>query len=175
MVDWKQELVVAHLVKQEIAKVDLDGLWEITLPEVRASEEEIQFLESRLGYPLDAQYRAFLLHANGWREFSGGIGVFGVADLLGGRRAARAIELTETLEPLRDLCGFDRTDVLPIAMSSDDIDIMLMTRPHAAEPGKVFWFADGLIDTFPGFDEWFLSMVDYLRQDYRRLAEKHRV
>ena len=38
--DWKRELVIAHLVKQEIAKIDFDGLWENTLPEVLASEEQ---------------------------------------------------------------------------------------------------------------------------------------
>jgi hypothetical protein len=44
---------------------------------------------------------------------------------------------------------------MAVAVSSDDIDIMLMTRPHAGEPGQVFWFAGGLIDTFPTFEDFF--------------------
>ena len=31
----------------------------------------------------------------------------------------------------------------------------------------------GLIDVFPGFDEWFLAMVDYIREDYQRLLKRN--
>lgn len=65
--DWKRELVIARLVKQRVSEVDVDGIWENTLPEVAASEEELQALESRLGYFLDSKHRAFLSHANEWR------------------------------------------------------------------------------------------------------------
>jgi hypothetical protein len=171
--DWKRELVIAHLVKQKIAEVDADGLWENTLPGVAASEEELLALETRLGYVLDSQHRAFLLHANGWRAFKNHVDVFGVSDFVGGQRAARAADLVETLEPLNELCGFDRSDLLPIAVSSDDIDVMLMTRPHTTTPGKVLWLAGGLVDTFSGFDEWFLAMVDYNLLNYQHLVEKH--
>lgn len=171
--DWKRELVIAHLVKQKVSEVDVDGIWENTLPEVAASEEELHALEARLGYFLDSEHRAFLSHANGWRAFKHRIDIFGTSDFIDGPRAARAMELVESLEPLKELCGFDKADLLPIAVSSDDIDIMLITRPHTEKPGQVIWFAGGVIDTFPGFDEWFLAMVDYNRLDYRYLVEKH--
>lgn len=171
--DWKRELVIAHLVKQKIAEVDAEGLWENTLPEVAATEEELRALEARLGYALNSQHRAFLLHANGWRAFKNHIDIFGVGDFVGGPSAARATALIESLEPLKELCGFDKSDMLPIAVSSDDIDVMLMTRPHATTPGKVLWLAGGLVDTFSGFDEWFLAMVDYNRLNYQYLVEKH--
>lgn len=171
--DWKRELVIAHLVKQKIAEVDVDGLWEYTLPEVAATEDQLQALEARMGYGLDLQHRAFLLHANGWRAFEQNIDVFGVDDFIGGPHAARAAELVESLEPLEPLCGLGTGDVLPIAVSANDIDVMLMARPHTESPGQVLWFAGGLIETFPSFNEWFLAMVDYLRLDYQRLVEKH--
>lgn len=170
--DWKRELVIAHLVKQKVAEVDVDGLWENTLPEVAASKEELDALEARLGYLLDPQHRAFLSHANGWSAFLHRIDVFGTGDFIGGERAVRAVELVESLEPLKDLCGFGKSDLLPIAVSSDDIDLMLITRPHTATPGQVLWLAGGVIDTFSGFDEWFVAMVDYNRLDYRNLVEK---
>jgi len=170
--DWKRELVIAHLVKQKIAEVDVDGIWENTLPEVAASEDQLLLLERRLGYGLDPQFRAFLRHANGWRAFKNYIDVFGAEDFVGGPRAERAAELVESLEPLEQLCGLGRQDVLPIAVSSNDIDVMLMTRPRTEAPGKVLWFAGGLVETFPDFDEWFLAMVDYLRLNYQRLVEK---
>lgn len=49
--------------------------------------------------------------------------------------------LIESLEPLYPLCGLDKQDVLPIAVSSDDIDVMVMARPHTETPGKVLWLA----------------------------------
>lgn len=171
--DWKRELVIAHLVKQKVAEVDVDHLWESTLPEVAASPDQLRVLEARLGYALDPQYREFLLHANGWRAFEQRVDIFGAEDFLGGPRAVRAIALIESLEPLEPLCGFGKHDLMPIAVSSDDIDVTVMTRPHTKEPGKVLWFAGGLIDTFAGFDEWFLAMVDYNRQEYQRLVKEH--
>ncbi len=171
--DWKRELVIAHLVKQEIAKVDEEHLWENTSPEVAVTEDQVWLLESELGYKLDAQHRAFLLHANGWRAFTQHVDVFGIGDLVGGPRAVKAIELIESLHDLKELCGFDKPDVLPIAVS-DDIDVMVIARPHTAAPGRVIWLAGGVIETFPGFDEWFFAMFDYNRYEYQRLLKKHR-
>lgn len=170
--DWKRELVIAHLVKQKIAEVDVDRLWDNPLPGVAASPAQIQSLENRIGSVIDPQHKEFLLHANGWPSFMQHIDVLGIEDLNGGRRATRAMELIESLEPLEEICGFGKHDLLPIAVSSDDIDLMLIARPHTVTPGKVLWFAGGLIDSYPGFDEWFLAMVDYNRQLYQRLAAK---
>ena len=171
--DWKRELVIAHLVKQKIAEVDSDHLWENTLPGVAASEDQLRSLEARLGHPLDSQHREFLRHANGWRAFMHHIDIFGVDDYVGGSRAMSAMELIESLEPLKALCGFEKHDVLPVAVSSDDIDVVVMARPNTTTPGKILWLAGGVIDTFPGFDEWFLAMVDYNRQEHERLVQKH--
>jgi hypothetical protein len=172
--DWKRELTIAHLVKQNIAEVDVDGLWENTLPEIAASEDQLLDLEARLGYRLDAQHRAFLLHANGWQAFTQYIDVFGTPDFMGGPRAARAAELIESLEPLEPLCGLRKSDILPIAVSSISIDVMVMARPYKTIPSKVLWLAGDVIDTFPSFDEWFLSMVDYNRDEYQRLEQEGR-
>lgn len=172
--DWKRELVIAHLIKQKIAEVDVDGLWKNTLPEVAASEEEIAAVEIALGYSIDSQYREFLLHANGWKAFEQNIDIFGVDDLVGGLRAHRATELIESMAPIKNLCGLNEADMQPIAVSSDDIDVVLIARPHLSESGKVFWFAGGLIDTFPSFEEYFLAMVDYNRINYQELVEKNK-
>jgi hypothetical protein len=171
--NWKRELAIAHLVKQKIAEVDVDRLWENTLPGVAALEDQLRSVEARLGYELDPQHRGFLLHANGWRAFMQRVDVFGVDDFVGGPRAARAAALIDSLQDLEALCGFGRPDLLPVAVSSDDIDVMVMTRSHTSTPGKVLWLAGGLVDTFPGFEEWFLAMVDYNRHEYQRLVKKH--
>jgi hypothetical protein len=97
---------------------------------------------------------------------------YSINDFVSGPRATRAATLIDSLHDLEPLCGFGKSDVLPIAVSSSDIDVMVMTRPHTTEPGKVLWLAGGLVETFPGFDEWFLAMVDYNRHEYQRLAKK---
>jgi hypothetical protein len=171
--DWKRELVIAHLVKQKIAEADVDGLWENTLPEVAASDYQLHELEVRLGYPLDPQHRQFLSHANGWRALMQRVDVFGTDDFTGGPRAERAIMLLKSFHDLKELCGFGEQEILPIAVSSDDIDVVVMTRPDTATPGRVLWLAGGVIDTFAGFDDWFLAMVDYNRQQYQRLVAEN--
>lgn len=171
--DWKRELVIAHLVKQKIAEADVDGLWENTLPEVAASPDQLSALEEALGYTLHPQHREFLSHANGWRALMQRIDVFGTDDFMGGPRAERAVMLVESLHDLKELCGFSEREVLPIAVSSSDIDVMVMTRPGTATPGRVIWLAGGVVDTFAGFDDWFLAMVDYNRQEYQRLVEEN--
>ena len=59
--DWRLDIVTAVAVDQALMRVDLDGLWEYSLPEPRASEEKIADTEDRLGYKLPGEYRSFLL------------------------------------------------------------------------------------------------------------------
>ena len=69
-------------------------------------------------------------------------------------------------------CGEAPCNLLPIAATSEDLDLFLIAGPEAETPGQVFWYAGGLIDTFPSFTEYFLAMVDYNRDEIRRLEEK---
>lgn len=162
--------MIAHLVKQKLAQVDVDHLWENTLPEVAASKEQLESLERRIGYSLHPMHREFLLHANGWRAFKSQIDVLSVEDLIDGDRAVRVLDLIESLEPLVNICGLQKNDLMPIAVSSSDIDVFMIAGPHTEVAGKVFWFAGGLVDTFENFDEWFLAMVEYIKEDYRIIA-----
>ena len=170
--DWKRELVIAHLVKQKIAEVDVEGLWENTLPEVASTEEQLLALESELQHSLDPEHRQFLLHADGWQAFMQRVDILGATDLVGGNRRDRAEELLGSLEDLKSLCGFSRSELLPIAVSSEDIDVMVLARPSSAQPGKVFWLAGAVVEHFEGFNEWFLAMVDYNRYEYQRLLKR---
>jgi hypothetical protein len=74
---------------------------------------------------------------------------------------------------IEGLCGVGKVDILPFAISSDDIDVMVMTRPQTSLPGKILWLADGLGEAFADFDEWLLATVDYNGREYERLLKKH--
>jgi hypothetical protein len=168
--DWKKEIVVAHLVKQKIAEVDVDALWEHHYPRVAASEEVIADAECKLKCALNAEHKSFLAHANGWDCFYQAVDLFGTEDLVAGPKLNRAMELLESLEDTRPLCGLDASQMKPIAVSRDDIDLFTVALPGSTKPGFVFWFAGSLIDEFPSFSEWFLAMVDYNRLEYQRLT-----
>ena len=167
--NWPKEIVVAQLVKQRVMELDVNGVWPHHLPEVAARGEELEAAEETLGHALDSRYRDFLLHANGWQGFMQAVDLFGTGDLVGGGRRDRALRLLRTLEPLKEICGFDGEDLLPIAVSRNDIDLFVSVRPGRDGAGSVLWFAGQVIDTFPNFDEYFLAMVDYCRHEALRL------
>ena len=173
MIDWKREIAVNHLVKQKIAKVQTVHSWEHPFPEVAASEQAVGSIEAQLGFKLDKDHRDFLRHANGWKSFYQAVDMFGVADLVGGPRHQRAMELLDSLEELEPLCGFAREHLLPIAVSNDDIDVFVISKPSANPHGAVLWLAGGLIDRFPSFSEWFLAMIDYNRHIYQQITNSH--
>jgi hypothetical protein len=94
------------------------------------------------------------------------------ADFLSEQRSQFAKELLETWEPLDKLCGLRPSDVLPIAVSQDSIDVFVISRQHTQKPGEVVWLAGEVIDRFPHFDEYFLAMVDYNREEAKALVHK---
>lgn len=171
--DCEREIAIAHLVKQKVAEVDISGLWSHPFPEMAASERNVSEVEGKLGFELDENLREFLIHANGWKSFFQSVDIFGCEDYLGGPRHERASALLSSLEDLQDICGFELTDFMPFAVSSDDIDVFAITRSTSRTPGKVFWFAGGLVDQFSDFNEWFLSMVDYNRRQFQKLREQN--
>lgn len=80
--DWKSQIAVMIIVKQEILKNDKDELWDHHLPELAAKEEEISSVEKHLGYKLDRSYTDFLKYSNGWKCFLQTINLFGTKELL---------------------------------------------------------------------------------------------
>ena len=59
---------------------------------------------------------------------------------------------------------------MPFAVSADDTDVFLISREDSHAPGRVLWFAGGLVESFPDFGEWFLAMIDYNRRQYGKLV-----
>ena len=170
MEDWKQEIVVGVIIHQRLAEVDEKGLWSYVLPEVAASEAMIDRVEARLGFDLDAQYRSFLCHANGWRSFYQDVDILGTDTVLDGsvaEAARRMLDAVEDADFLHDV-GLGKEDVLPIAASTKQMDMFLLELPHSSMPGRVLWYAAELIEAFSGFDEFYLSMLDYNRRQVAR-------
>lgn len=168
MIDWQKEIATMAYVKDAIFKLDVEGLWRHHLPKVAATEEQLHAVESALGHPLDSRYADFLRHANGWPAFYQNVDLFGADELIGGEHMDRALSLlSNTAFDAFRSAGVHRNDLLPIAVSSTDLDLFVLMRPSSKLLGTVIWFAGAEVDRFPNFDEFFLTMTDYNRLDYQ--------
>jgi hypothetical protein len=176
MIDWPSEIVRGVLIQQRIEALDQARLWRRYLPEVAATEVELRQAEQRLGHPIEPQYRAFLAHANGWRWFYQAVDLFGTQQLLGAspmefaRLQLGAVEGADFVAAV----GMSKTDVLPIGASGHQGDLFLLAQPWSHHPGTVSWYTGQLIERYPNFDEFFLAMLDYNREEIRSLEEEAR-
>lgn len=167
--DWNDRIGVMALVKQRLAEVDTERLWEYHPPRAAASEERLQEVEAHLGEALDPSHRAFLRHADGWPAFYQTVDLFGSEDLLGGERFQHAEEMLGYLEEEQSAARGGRSALLPIAASPVDLDLFVMTRRSSSGPGTVIWLAGSEIDRYPSFDQYFLAMIDYNRNEIQNL------
>jgi hypothetical protein len=167
--DWHREIAIARMVQAKVSEADKRQLWSYHNPEARASDESIDAIEKTLGYPLPTPLKEFYRVANGWKCVYQNIHLFGVEELVSGPKLRRANGLLDNIHNIRIVSGFDRNELLPIAVSLDDSDVFVISKAFVRESGVVVWFAKDVIDRFPNFSEWFLSMVDYNRLEYQEL------
>lgn len=165
---WKDKIAVHYLVQNEIQKHDNSAIWQYFYPELAATEEQITEVERHLGYSLDQEYRNFLLCSNGWKCFTQSINLFGTSDLMCSDLMETALDMIAIMDdafPIFDHTGFTKEELLPIAISTDDKDMHVITKPTAREPGIVIWLAGQEIERYPNFEEYFLAMTDYNRKE----------
>jgi len=171
--DWRSRIVELVLVKQRLQEVDSQHLWQYRLPSLAAKESELLELESKLGEPLDSSHRSFLSHANGWPAFYQTVDLFGVEDLVGGPRFDHARDMLHAVEDkVLATTNIRRDQLMPIACSPVDLDLFVIARPSAVHPGVVLWLAGYVVESFPGFDDYFAAMVDFNRLEIVEL-QKH--
>ena len=172
-INWKQELAVAVIVKNDVQAADTTGLWQHHLPDVAATEDQITMTERALGFSIDAKYREFLRHANGWKKFLQNIDIHGTHELTSEAERQSYAGLIGVIEgEVFTQLGILRSEVYVVAGSAIEGDMFCMTRNVQSTAGQVFWIAGTLVDRFPSFDEFFLALVDYNRRELQRLQGK---
>lgn len=151
--------LIGHLVllKQQIDDLDPTGVRTYMLPRVAATEERLRETEALLGEPLDSGYRAFLGYADGWPEFSISVQLMGTADQLGAVRATADNYLDVTLAAAAT--GWRRLELAPVAVASDDKDVIAVGRPGTQVAGRIVWFAGEEVERHANFKEWFEDEV----------------
>ncbi len=156
-IDWKLEISKLVYVKQVIADLDKQKLWPHHLPRVAASNEDVARLENKIQRKVPSEYLEFLKFANGWPGFYQHVDLFGTDDYFNEDLMAYADEIFEQTP-----FGNDRTeDLLVIATTRHDIDLFCLNL----DSGEVLWFAGEEIERFENFDEFFLAMEDYNREE----------
>ncbi|MBS2019765.1 MAG: SMI1/KNR4 family protein [Deltaproteobacteria bacterium] len=177
--NWKARIGDLVLVKHAVAQLDRSGLWSYRLPELAASEAQLERVEGAIGEPIDLSYRAFLSCAGGWRAIYLAVDLFGPAEYLGSDaesrgRWERANERLGNLDRLGMLRadGLSTADLLPIAVSANDADIFVLGRYSSIVRGQVLWFAEDPVDRFASFEDYFLAMIEYNRLDLRDERER---
>lgn len=170
---WKDKIAVMFLVQEEIQRLDKIGLWQYYYPELAATEEQLTAVEAQLGHSIDKGYKDFLMCANGWKCFSQTINLFGTGDLMGSSLMDYALEMLCILDDENVLAssGFTKAELLPIAVTFEDRDLHVITRPTSNEPGIVIWFSGQEIERYLNFEEYFLTMADYNRLEIDRLKK----
>ncbi|QWH38022.1 SMI1/KNR4 family protein [Bacillus mycoides] len=166
MINWKDKIATLVLVKQELMKQDVEQIWPHHFPEIGASEEYVYALEQELGYKLDLIYRDFLQHANGWKGFYQTVDLFSIEQLKKSAIMDHAqMLLTVIDDDVLKENGVLRQELLPIAVSELDKDLFVLCLPNSRRPGEIIWFAGEKIDRFENFEEYFLAIVDYNREE----------
>ena len=171
--DWRLDIVTAVAVHQACMRVDVDRLWEYSLSELRASEQEIADAEKRLGFRLPEQYRSFLHYTNGWQYFYQDVNIFGTGELLAGELHDEAEELLEVAKEVLPPLEYDLDCFFPIAASMTQIDLFVIGKVGSPWEGQVIWIAGDIIDEYESFLEYFRSMVAYNKLGAEELAKEH--
>ena len=171
MIDWQTEIAVMGAIKKAMSDADVERIFEYHLPRVGATEDRLEFVESRLGHRLPAQFREFLGFGDGWPAFWHLADLFGTSELVGDA-ARQARDLMRFVEPGLAAIGLSQEQVLTIMVNRTGIDVFVIELDTGTAPGAVHWIAGEEVQAFPDFHEFYLAALDYGRLDIEWLRAK---
>ncbi|BFO56008.1 hypothetical protein [Acidovorax sacchari] len=164
MINWAVELLdFDRLHKEE--ELASNGVIKALPFEAHAMPVDIDAAERAIAGRFDCQHVDFLLHANGWNNFSADIDLFGTPDFCGSNRFRQAQEWVNMMH--RGALGSyakQRSSMLPIAKSSSSTDLLLMIRERGQVQPKVLWVTNELVEEFEDFNQMFVSFKKYQQQ-----------
>ncbi|PSU85252.1 hypothetical protein C0W35_22480 [Photobacterium kishitanii] len=159
--DWKVEISKMVYVKQVISKLDTQNLWPHHLPHVAASNDDIVRLVTKINKKLPYEYKEFLKVANGWPGFYQFVDIFGTEDYYNKDLMSYVKDIFEQTS----FGNINSEDLIVIAITLHDIDMFCLN----VKTGEVVWFAGEEIERFDNFDNFFLAMEDYNREEIEDL------
>lgn len=164
-IDWKAEIVRLATIKQDIAAADQRNALPWALPNVAATEADLEQAERVIGRSLPNGYRTFLSYANGWTGFCVLTDLFGTKDLVS--------ERAQTAQARPDLFAFCKSnnlnvaDCLVIGESPNDLNLFVIFQD---QPEAVVWICVEEVDRYEKFQDFFIAMIAYNEQVLKRLT-----
>ncbi|MDO8283593.1 MAG: SMI1/KNR4 family protein [Rhodoferax sp.] len=150
------EFISAYLpLAQKLWEVLVPGGEPLPLPMPAALEAEVVAAEHHLRVKLDPMHREFLLHANGWSEFSGTFSLFGTSDLHGSAlmdKAQQQLRLISNTALGR--YRSKRKQLLPVAVSDGTLGVLCMLIEKGQVQPPLVWFDNTEPDEYPTFDAY---------------------
>ncbi|MGH8791260.1 MAG: SMI1/KNR4 family protein [Stackebrandtia sp.] len=159
--DWPVLLGQLIAAKQAVHEHDADDVESWTIPRVKATEDEVAALEQRVGERIDACYRQFLLHANGWPRVLYDLSLFGIPEFDGQGDWLTANEMLGIYRDQSTLSesGLEAGGVMPVAAGEGMTDLIVIVRTGWKDAGTVVWFDGTEYDRWPNFTEFFKTLI----------------
>lgn len=161
-------VLIAKLVEvKQLVEETNPGFWPHHYPEVGASPEVIDHIESVLERKLPWSYRQFLLHANGWKGF------FQTVDLLSCEQLVGSSHREYFDNEYGGLCADDWArlalrpeDLVVIGVTLEDRDAFVLNYASDQQGEReVVWLAGDVVDRWVSFYDFFLSMIEYNKRE----------
>lgn len=171
MYDIKDLIGYLYIVREKIRSEDKKGLWDYYCPQIRNTEHNIEEWEKRHNICLPESYRNFLLAANGWKCVCQDRDLFSLEEL----SLSNDNQYIETRDFCKDnlLNTGNKELLLPIGGSEYSYDIFLLVLDSNCDYfGQVLWVAGEEIERYQGFEEFFLSIIQHNKYNYKLLTGK---
>lgn len=158
-----------YLVREKVRKVDTRPLWEYYLPSIKTNEQTICDFEKRNELSLPSEYRDFLKAANGWKCIVQDKDLFSLEELSFDKNSNAIMFRDNALPNMKVTCRPEM--LLPIGAARYSYDVYLLNVDIDSEDyGCVIWAAGEEIERHPCFNEFFLSLIEYNKQEYEVLS-----
>lgn len=163
MSTWETLIQNFERVQQHAARNDDEGLIRSVPAPPGASEEDLEAVGSKFGIRLDAPFMEFLKTANGWQQFFYDLRIVGTRELLSDPFVRDALDLVfverDLIEAALDV---DVAECLPVGISENSTDCVLLLLDGSGRPGEVVWEDSGEIYVkCKDFEEFFRWMTLY--------------
>ena len=166
MTDWSARIVELVRVREQIARLDEDGIFPYTLPAVAATLPAIEAFEAGTGVTLDAGHRSFLLSADGWRAFFETQDLLGVEQLAGGPHRDVFTAWIESAPAQARAEGYSAQTLLPVAVDLEMPLFAAMPVVDGQVTGRVLSLdPSGIIDDHASFEEYVDATIAYSRRN----------
>lgn len=152
-------------LKQRMAEVDTDKLWEYYLPNSPANQDILKDFISELCVEIPKELMELYQIANGWNCFYQMVDLFCLDDYHSDKMDYAKTLLVTELEYQDE---FKINELLPIAVSRDDMDLFVIVV-GGSSLGQVIWFAGGIIERFDSIKSFLSGMMGYSKADMKDL------